>query len=318
MRSLLRDFPEGVPLDTLLARIKGRRSYLVESWDRLLLAAQPLRELPPAPWRPPLGEAGDQVWRALQQEYTWVFRWMPEGVRLKTAPYFWLTELRTVGICLRRRSGGTGVDEELLAGSLLGEPIRRALAVSSSASEAVRQLGEILTPRAPACADLGEIFREGGSGAVERRLEDIFLEQLAASRLHPVLWRTVTMLIDGANLTAVAKRLRWSLTERPRLLAGGSISPGQLEQIFARRDMAALARLGASLAGPGRVGGGEEVEQTVLQAQYRLVRTMAREPSGVGAIVDYLWRCRNEARSIGLLSRLAMAGAEAVDGEIVP
>jgi len=44
---------------------------------------------------------------------------------------------------------------------------------------------------------------------------------------------------------------------------------------------------------------------------------MAREPDGVGEIIAYLWRCRNEARAIGLLSRLATAGADAFDREIV-
>ena len=79
MRELLRDYPAGVPTDTLLARIRGRRSFLVGAWDSLLLAAEPLEGLPPAPWRQDLAREGERVWRALQREYAWVFRWMTPG-----------------------------------------------------------------------------------------------------------------------------------------------------------------------------------------------------------------------------------------------
>jgi hypothetical protein len=257
------------------------------------------------------------VWRALQQEYAWVFRWMQEPQRVCTAPLFVLAELRTIGICLRRQKGGLGVDDGLLQGSLLAERIRHPLGASLAPGETVERLAGLLAPVAPACGNLGQLFRQGGCGAVERGLEEIFLEQLAAGRLHPVLRRLVGLLADGCNLTAVAKGLRWRLSGPPRLIAGGSIPPKQLEALYARRDTAAVARLATGLAGSRRSGGEEEIEQTVLMAQYRQVRSMAREPSGIGAIVDYLWRCRNEARTIGLLSRLATAGVAAVDGEIV-
>lgn len=317
MRGLLRTYPPGVPTDTLLARIRGRRSFLLGEWDRLLLAPEPLEGLPPAPWRQEFGGEGGTVWRALQLEYAWTFRWMAEPLRIITAPFFWLEELRTLSICLRDLAGGHGVDEGLLGGSLSSDRIRNTLLRAPNADEALRRLSAILAPHAPPCATLAETEHKGGWGAVEGALVDIFLERLAASRLHPVMGRHVALMVDGRNLVALAKGLRWRMAGRPRLLSGGSIPLKKLVELFDRRDGDGIATLAARLGGIGRSGDPGEVERTVMQAEYLAVRGMAREPSGIGAIIDYLWRCRNEARSIGLLSRLATAGAAAVDGEIV-
>ena len=317
MRELLRSYPEGVPAETLLVRIKGRRSYLVGAWDRLLLAPEPLKNIAPAPWRQAMLENDGSIRQALQREYAWVFRWMAEPLRRITAPFFWLTELRTLGICLRHQSGGHEIGDDLLEGSLLGEPVTDALRTTLRGDRAVQQLAEVLIPHAPRCADLAARFREGGSGAVEAALQDIFLEELAARRLHPVMGSFITLAIDCGNLIALAKRLRWRSTVRPKLLAGGSLPPKRLEELFVRQDVTALARLGSNLGGPGQSGDPHELERTVQLARYRAVRRMAREPSGVGAIIDYLWRCRNEARAIGLVARLATAGMAGVDEELI-
>lgn len=87
IRVLLRDMPFGVPADCLLARIKGRRSFLIRDWDRLLLAHQPLAALSPAPWRG--ADSGAEGWalRALQQEYFWAFSRMDEQLRRSTSPF---------------------------------------------------------------------------------------------------------------------------------------------------------------------------------------------------------------------------------------
>ena len=317
MRELLRDYPEGVPTDTLLARIRGRRSFLVAAWDSLLLAAEPLDELPPAPWRPDRDHEGGGVWRALQREYVWVFRWMNEPLRVVTAPFFVLAELRTVALCLRSLAGGREGTPELLRDSLLNRGIREALLTSPTADRAVRRLAPLLSPHAPSCAGLGELLQREGYGALDAGLRDAFLEGLAGFRLHPVLGRFIAHTIDGCNLVAVAKGIRWRSAGRPRLLPGGGIPLPQLEELSDRHDLAGVARRAALLGGRWGKEIPGEVELAVLHSQYLAVRGMAREPSGVGAIVDYLWRCRNEARTIGLFSRLATVGPAAVEAEIV-
>ena len=317
MRALLRDFPEGVPQDTLLARIRGRRSYLVREWDRILLAPEPAKLLPPAPWRPVPVPGDGRMTLALQGEYGWVFRWMSEPLRVMTAPFFWLAELRVIAICLRRLAGGASGDDELLQGSLMNKRIRKLLRGAPDAESAVRQLAGILAPHAPACATLTGTLAGGGVGAVEAALQDIFLQQLAATRLHPVMERFLALTIDCRNLTAVAKRLRWRSIRSPRLIGGGRIPLKKLAALAKGEDAVAIARMAARLGGIGRSGDPDNLERTVLQAEYRAVSSLAREPDGVGEILWYLWRCRNEARIIGLLSRLATVGTAAVEAEIM-
>jgi len=316
MRGLLREYPEGVPRDTILTRIRGRRSFLVREWDRFLLLPEPANLLPPAPWRGGTGGADGRVWRNLQGEYAWVFRWMPEPLRVVTAPFFWLAELRVIAMSLRRLAGGGSGDGELLQSSLMNNRLRKVLGGAASAEGAVRKLQPLLAPHLPAGTDLMGMLASGGTGAVEAALQDAFLARLAATPLHPVMARFVSLTIDCRNLTAVAKRLRWR-SKRPRLLGGGSIPQKRLEGLAERGETVAIARLAARLGGPVDVGDPENLERTVLHAQYKGIVAMAREPDGVGEIIAYLWRCRNEARAIGLLSRLATAGADAFDREIV-
>lgn len=315
MRALLRDFPEGVPRDTLLTRIRGRRSFLVRDWDRIILSPDPAHQLPPAPWRGGTDGGDGRIWRALQGEYSWVFRWMPEPLRVVTAPFFWLAELRTLAVSLRRLAGSGSGDGELLQGSLMNDRLRRTLRDASGAEAAVRQLGPLFAPHAPTVAKLGETLATGGTGAVERELQDLFLARLAATPLHPAVARFVALAIDCRNLVAVAKGLRWR-SNRPALIPGGSIPPKRLEELARGGDTVAIARLAARLGGPGQVGDPVNLERTVLHAQYRGVIALAREPDGIGEIIAYLWRCRNEARAIGLVSRLATAGADAFEREI--
>lgn len=315
MRGLLRDVPEGVPLDTLLARIRGRRSYLVRGWDRVLLSPDPAHQLPPAPWREGAGGGDGRVWQALQGEYAWVFRRMTEPLRVATAPFFWLAELRTIAVSLRRLAGGGGGDGEHLQGSLLNKRISRVLRDARDAGGAVRNLAPLLAPHIPTGTPLEETLASGGTGAVERALHDIVLARLAVTPLHPAVARFVSLAIDCRNLVGLAKRLRWR-SDRPGLLGGGTIPPKRLEELASTGDTVAIARLAARLGGPGQVGDPANLERTVLHAQYRGVIALAREPDGVGEIIAYLWRCRNEARAIGLIARLATVGPDAFDREV--
>ena len=315
MRGLLRTMAEGVPRDTLLARIRGRRSFLIGSWDRLLLSPEPLSGLPPAPWRPDLTGCGE--WRLLQREYTWVFSWMVEPLRVAMAPFFWLTELRTVAICLRYRASGREVDDGILRESLLSDPIRNLLHDAPDVVAAVRLLTKLLVPLGLASADLPDLFRQGGCGALERVLNDTSLGRLADTATDPIIKRYVMLLIDSRNLITVAKQLRWRIAVSPRLLPGGNIRPALLEERFARQDTVGIAHLAAHLGGGDQTGEPVEIEQTVRATQGRFLRDLAREPTGVGAVIDYLWRCGREARNLGLLSRLATAGSSQVEAELL-
>lgn len=315
MRELLRDLPAGLPADALLARIKGRRSFLVQNWERLLLAPVPLANLTPAPWRAAASGVEDWPQQALQQEYYWVFARMEEELRCATAPFFWLAEVRTLAITLRLLSSGEAVDH-LLSASLLANPLRVLLRQASDGAAAVESVAALLAGVDPAFREVSDIYRRAGFGALEAALTEISLQYLAHTSLAPPLRSYVALLIDSRNLTTIAKRLRWRLDTLPLLLAGGTLPRPRLIELFQRRDHPALLHLAMRLGGEAPYSADADLEAVLYEAQGRVLRRLARAEEGIGAILYYLWRCGNEAANIALLQRLETAGSAAVDREL--
>lgn len=316
MRALLRDMPSGVPADCLLARIRGRRSFLIRDWDRLLLASQPLGALSPAPWRG--ADTGAEGWaqRALQQEYFWAFSRMDEDLRRSTAPFFWLAELRTLAVCLRLLTvGGTNLDR-LLQRSLLANNIVDLLRKADGSAAAVAGLANILAGYDPAFDGLTGIYRTGGSGTLEEALYEKSLQSLAHTPLHPQMRSYCALIIDSRNLTTVAKRLRWRLGNIPPLLENGTIPPQRLAELFRSRDSAGLLHIAMRLGGEAPYRENADLERVLYEAQERIMSRMARAADDIGAILHYLRRCGNEAANIGLLQKLDSAGIEHADVEL--
>jgi len=316
MRALLRDMPAGVPADCLLARISSRRSFLVRDWERVLLARQPLATLSAAPWRQvPSGAEG---WppRALQQEYFWAFSRMDEQLRRSTAPFFWLAEVRTLAVCLRLLTGGATDLDHLLHASLLAKDIGDLLRKADGCAPAVAQLTAILAGHDPRFSGLEDIYRTGGPGALETALQEISLTIVTDMPAHPQMRRYIALVIDSRNLTTIAKRLRWRLGTIPPLLEGGTLSLQRLAALFQHRDSAGLLHLAMSLGGQAPYSETADLERLLYEAQARVMRRLARQADGIGAVLDYLWRCGNEAANIGLLERLETAGIEHAGAEL--
>lgn len=313
MRGLLRDMPVGVPVDCLLARIRGRRSFLLRDWDRLLLSRHPLAMLLPAPWR--AAASGTQQ-RALQKEYYWVFSRMDEQLRHSTSPFFWLHEVRTIALCLRLMTKGATATDHLLEASLLANSIKELLRKKDGCASAVADLAVVLTAYAPALTGLEDIYHTGGHGELEKGLYEMSLKSLVHAPLHPQMLRYCAMMIDSRNLTTIAKRMRWRMASIPPLLEGGTLAPARLQELFRRRDKEGLLRLAMRLGGEAVYSESDDPERVLYQAEQRVMQRLARETGGIGVILDYLWRCGNEAVNIGLLERLESAGSEHVLEEL--
>jgi len=316
MRALLRDMPAGVPADCLVARIRGRRSFLVRDWDRLLLTSSPLQTLSPAPWRRTLSGTEDQVLQVLQQEYFWAFSRMDEKVRRFLAPFFWLAEVRTLAVCLRILTGGATNLDHLLTYSLLAKTIKDLLRKAGGCAPAVTGVTDILAGYDARFSGLADIYRTGGPGALEGALHEISLAIIFDMPIHPQMRSYITLVIDSRNLTTLAKRMRWRLRTIPPLLGGGSLPPPRLAKLFELRDSAGLLQLAMRLGGLAPYRETDDLERVLYEAQRRVMRRLARGAEGVGVILDYLWRCGNEAANIGLLARLESVGSEHAEAEL--
>lgn len=316
MRGLLRDMPAGVPADCLLARIRGRRSFLVRDWDRQLLTRQPLAALAAAPWRQDRPDVSGWPLRALQQEYFWAFTRMDEPLRQATAPFFWLAEVRTLAVCLRQLTvSGADIGRQLQL-SLLVNPLRELLRTAADCSTAVTELTTLLGSHDARFASLADIYKSGGPGLLEAALYEISLQILAGFPGCAPMRSYIALLIDSRNLVTIAKRLRWRLTSLPQLLSGGTIPLSQLAELFASRDSAALLYRAMRLGGEAAYDPAADLERVLYAAQGRVMHRLAAGGTAVGTILDYLWRCSNEAANIGLLERLEQVGSETVAREL--
>jgi hypothetical protein len=241
---------------------------------------------------------------------------MDEELRHALAPFFWLEEVKTLAIALRLLQGGMTNLDPLLHASLLANSIKRMLREADSSATALAGVAALLCGYDRRFAELAEISRSAGSGALEAALYEISLQSLIRTPLQPQLRSYLLLLIDSRNLTTIAKRLRWRLETIPPLLDGGSLPLPRLAKLFARRDHAGLLRLAMRLGGQAPYSESADLEKVLYEAQGRVMRRLARAGDGSGAILDYLWRCRNEAANIAMLAHLETAGSAAINGEL--
>jgi hypothetical protein len=242
---------------------------------------------------------------------------MEESLRVMFTPFFWLAEVATLAICLRDLAGSRKANENVLRESLLNDTIRSMLRQQTDITTLVTDLAAVLAPHDDRFARLPELFRTGGCGALEAALHDISLELLAAAPGRPGMKQYVTLQIDGRNLTACWKQLRRPLDRPPELLPGGAIRPAAIGAVFSRQDTPGLVALAMGQA--GRVQRNvqtDDIELILRDSGGKLLGRLAREPGGSGIILDYLWRCNGEARNIGLLNQVAVAGIDAVSAEL--
>lgn len=294
----------GYPAEYLQARIRGRMERRIADWEPILLAADPLAAVPAAPWRGALtGRSEELVWKSLLQELAWLYSQMDAALRGVFFPLFGYFELRTIVLCLRNMGNGNSVKiEELLTYTLLDERIKEVMREGSGPSAAVEALAAIFAAGDTRFARLRKAYGEHGLAGFERELADLYLEGLLREPSHPIMAAFFSRLIDTINTLTLYKHLRWGLTAPPHFVQGGSIGSAVFVETAEKKEMGGAALLLRRLTGEeaapySSVG----LEQLLLQALARCTRRWGREESGMGLILDYIWRCRMEARNLSLL-----------------
>jgi hypothetical protein len=305
LAALLKEQPyEGYPTDYLLARIRGRRATLPSAWPGPGAGGEAaegtLQQLYPSS----AGTVTAAAARAeLRAELRWAYRQMDDGMRLTFAPFFFWVELGTIILVNRfRRTGQRERSAPLLAASLLGQRLRQLLAREGEPAPLFDELGVLLGAVCGPCRELGGVYRQRGGRAWEEQLVRLFLERMTEAPLHPVLAEFFRALIDLRNLMVLAKQLRWQLHDPEAFARGGEIPPKRLQRVLAEGTPtlpAALLGLLPGMAPPAAAPANPE--PLLLHWLTRRVRQLAREPGGIGLILDYLWQRIMTARNLGLV-----------------
>ena len=289
----LRDMSgRGYPRDYVLARIKARRSYLISNWGAALGSADSFAALS-------VPGSDEAVWTSLQRELAWVYVQMDQHTRVILAPLFLYLELRTIILCLRRRSAGEEGDMAgLFRHSLLCARARGILQRNTDIPVIVAGLDRLFKDMGFRGSGLPKVYRLGGLAAFEERLAHFYLEHTAHARLHPVLAEFLCRLIDMKNLMILTKHRRWRIATPPAFIAGGKLRVAHLLDAARVPEFTGVTRLLRRITGTEVDPAAANLESLLFAAISRVARRAGRETEGIGLILDYLWRCSVQARNL--------------------
>jgi vacuolar-type H+-ATPase subunit C/Vma6 len=104
----------------------------------------------------------------------------------------------------------------------------------------------------------------------------------------------------------------------PRFTKGGRISERILRETKEKENIFGVISIVRTMTGldvekPDASG----VENALYKGMTRFLRRAGRETSGIGFILDYLWRCSMEARNLGVLLYGGESEREAIKEELV-
>lgn len=305
MEILHSPFSREYPAEYLLARVRGRRVYLIRDWNSIMFHPEPLKYLMTTRYGELPGKyPAEGIWKNLFREFHWVYNQMNRTLRHIFEPYFIYAEIKTIILCLRYKTGGGGLPEieNILTFSLLSDTIKDLFSMNTDFLASLEMLEKVFASPAAGMTGLGDIFGEGGLTAVERRLTGMYLKKTVRAGLHPVMKNFFVSLIDSKNIMAAYKHLRWGIRADPEFIPGGRLRESHLKRAAASGRIEDIRLLVSRHTGMGAEEITESGIDTALQrGMTRMIKLMSRESSGTGLILDYLWGCSVEARNLSAI-----------------
>ena len=303
---LLRDIEDrGYPMDYLLARIHGRRAFLLKDWEKVLFSPDISGYLMSTRYSKFISEyQADGIRRRYQEELQWMYYQMNKKLRLIFGPCFMYAELGTVLTCLRYhlKKGKKTEIEYILAFSLLSERVMNILSLEADLPFILEMLDKRAAFLSDSPAGLSDIFLTGGLPKVEQTITRTQLEHIMNEPGHPCITRFFISLIDSINIITLYKHLRWGISAKPAFITGGNVKGPVLSAIFHSRDVSEITGLiqkqtGFYVGEPTAAS----IESALLKGISGQVKKMEGESPDIGLILNYLWRSSLEARDISIL-----------------
>ena len=295
----------GYPAEYLIARLRGRRACLVKEWEDILSGPVIVETMLPVYYGDLVTEyAKECVWKRMLKEFRWVYFQMNRGLQNIFYPFFAYAEIKTIVLCLRHKVEKESKTEtaDILSFSLLSRELKEVLEKEGDIPFILEEFDKKFLSSMDRAAGLNEIFVKEGLKGVEEKIVNDFITQISASDLHPVLHNFFIFLIDVRNIMTLYKYERWDLKSDPLFIHGGSISDSVLRRAVQDSGIPPIIRLvhqrtGIRVQEPGA----SEIENTLLTGLTKYLRSKAREGSGEGLILDYLWKVYIEARNFSIL-----------------
>ncbi len=319
---LLKSFEfEGYPDDYLLSRIKGRRVYLITNWQQLLYSTKPFEELKSSFYKDFFEkDSQERIWEWFSMEFQWVYLQMNRKLRNIFSQFSLYFEIeKTLLPCLRYklRIDEEGTVERLLSTSLLSYEITKAFKKGDlfSVLECLEDSFIYLTD---SFAGLKEIYLKDGLMAVEQKFICTYLEYVVRSETHHILKNFFIALIDIRNTLTMLKHLKWNIYTPPAFVSGGNFEMKKLKKIVEKHEVSCASKYISRLTGTKTAENDPSViEALLLKRLTTALKNTGREPSGVGLILDYLWRCYIQSLNLRTILYGSSIDKESIDKELI-
>ena len=301
---LLQDIEDrGYPTDYLLARIRGRRVFFMSDWNDVLSRHDINEYLTSTHYgKFTTVRSAEDIRKRFLIELRWVYYQMNSKLRKVFQPYFIYSELDSLRVCLRYKSGkGTNKEiEQFLEVSLLSDKIKDILRIEADIPTVLYTLEKELPDM---LAGLQYVFLTEGLKSAEQRITAALLEHIACSEVHPVISRFFNSIIDSKNVVTLYKHLRWETKSGPVYIGGGTINKSMLNKILHSYKTDELSHLvykytGFYIEEPDAAN----VEHAFLKSLTGQIKKWERECPDIGLILHYLWRCYIEAKNLSIIS----------------
>jgi vacuolar-type H+-ATPase subunit C/Vma6 len=109
-------------------------------------------------------------------------------------------------------------------------------------------------------------------------------------------------IIDARNVLSLYKCLRHIPKTPPPFIRRGRMSEEKFNAIIGKKDLLSLTPLIHELTGTTLTSlSATDVENALYRSISRSLRKFARDPLGVGVVLEYHWRCSLQARNLSIL-----------------
>jgi vacuolar-type H+-ATPase subunit C/Vma6 len=305
MKFLQETEDRGYPADYLLARIHGRRVFLFSDWENMLFRPDISEHLLSTHYGEFISAySAEGIRMRYLQELQWIYFQMNNRLREVFAPYFILSELNTLLICLRYKSvkGRNTEIERVLLYSILDEKIKKILRTEEDVSSSIMALQRRSGPLFNKLPDVNAALLKDGLKGAEQVVIKSVVRYILSKEMHPLIKRFFTAVINAKNLLLLFKHVKWEIAGEPLLIEGGDINVSSLRRAMKSRDVQEVLHLIYKEAGfYTKEPDASRIEGLLNRRMAKLTMMMKRESHDIGFILHYLWQCHIEERNLSLM-----------------
>jgi len=303
---------EGFPPEYILSRIHGKRTGLLKDYTSILYSPLPYEHLKTTVYSLYLlyEDIEYAVNRFAESERGWLFRLADYDLKGLLEPVLMLFELENLKAILRAKSHAheKSLMKSSLGPTILKEDILFRLINASDIYNCINEILKFIPEIEKPLRDSLSLYKEPDDlPLIEFSLEKGLLEFVSdyAGRKNKELSAFFEFNIDCRNLRTAFKLMTWDLGGYEQFhVNGGRLKSVILNRAAGSKDFySAISNLEGAYLWKiiSAASSYLEIEHALDNYSLLFFRKLSRGLSGIGLIIDYLWRRHIEAKQLRLI-----------------